>query len=174
MLLAIDLDGVVFDTMQSWLRKYHPDSNVDDILGWDAFDYIPTCSGVGQFFKELDSLEADDIIVNPFAVSGIKQLEKDHEVYFLTNKTKPMMKWTTEILERVGLGHIKLVNSLLEKKDKLEYEFDYLLDDHPKLAGEFRVVTYDQPYNKDEDTLYRAYNMNHFVKMIDGLLWLAK
>ncbi len=64
----------------------------------------------------------------------IKELQKEHDVYFLTAKIEGQLVWTKQVLEREGLGDIPIVNSWGSSKNT--HTFDILFDDSPEVIKE--------------------------------------
>lgn len=164
MKLAIDLDGVVLDSIASWLKKYHPNYTNNDIKSWNAWELVKTCNSKEQFFDEFGRQDPKQVKLIDGAKETILRLEREHEIYFLTSKSERGQKWSEKVLKREGLGHIPVINSWLEKKSKNEYNFDILLDDSP-LHSEFAVV-FDQPWNKDIHADVRVHSWKEFEEYV--------
>jgi len=146
MKIAIDIDGVVVDLVESWLRKFHPDHVKEDMYSWSGFDGVG--STVEEFFEEICELTVNDIIMIKDASETIKRIREKHDVFFLTDKHSGVMGWTVGVLKKYGLGNIEFINCKVEDKQKEEYNYDVLIDDCPLRIDDGRLYMFDQPWNR--------------------------
>jgi hypothetical protein len=97
---------------------------------------------------EFGMINPDNVELLPGAKETILELEKEHEIYFLTSKRKDMEAWTRVVLQREGLAHIRLVNNMTDNKAKDEYLYDVLIDDNPNIAHYKKLILFDRPWNR--------------------------
>jgi len=166
--LAIDLDGVVLDTIRAWIAEFHPYLTLDDITQWNVWEISKVKCSKKQFYKELNSLNPKKVPLIGAAYIIIKLLAYEgHEVFFLTAKTQSMESWTRKALKIHELDDIPMTISW----EKENFEYDYLLDDSPanyKKVGD-RMIIFEQPYNKDVASKFRVKSWEEFYYMIKKL-----
>jgi len=143
MRIAIDLDGVVIDTMGAVLRQFHPEYKLEQIKTYWINDSIAGLT------KEKAILEFEHINWMELTFIGEKTWdilqeleymnEKGHMIYFLTSKTPRMMLWTQKFLKDVKIN-IPIITSL--KKQEYTDQFDILIEDNPS------VIEYGIPIEK--------------------------
>lgn len=168
MKLAIDLDGVVFNLIQSWLDRFHPGRTYEDMDSWSGFSNFD--STIEEFMEEVKRLEVDDIIIYTDAPYVLNKLSEDHSIFFLTDKTFEAMEWTVKALHKYGLGNIPVYNVYKRDIKKEDLNYDYLLDDCPLRENDGRLIIFDQPWNRSSAYFkYRVYGWFDFLHFIENL-----
>ena len=170
MKIALDLDGVTFDSIQSWLDRYHPTHSPDEIQDWNAWMWIDECNNKEQFFDEFGRQNPKNIQLIPDAREIILQLEQDgHDLFFLTSKSERGQQWSEKVLYREGLNHIPLINCWIEQKQKTDYNYDVLLDDCPLLKDDGRQILFRQPWNQYKYYEQEVFDWIKFYEIINFL-----
>lgn len=145
--IAVDLDGVLFDT-ENWFRAYGSIFNlkvdggkqtnkkgfwVEDCFNWDKETmrkYVDECSA---------SIEKNAPLM-PFAREVLLALEKHHNLFVITGRGsfhKDEIQVTKERLKREKLKFKKvLFNQKFKVESCIENKIDLIIEDHPKNAIE--------------------------------------
>lgn len=144
MKIAIDLDGVVMKTIEAWISQFHPNLDINEIEDYKVFEHPKVNISEADFRRELENLDYTNVIAESEAILYIHKLVlEDHDVFFLSAKEEAHEK-TLEWINRWGLANIPVVFS----SQKLEHEFDLLIDDNPIYAGNKNVILFEKPWNK--------------------------
>lgn len=161
MRILIDMDGVIADFDQEFLRRWrerHPNEL-----------YIPTERRTQFYVKDeypeelkplvaeilLESSFFEEMVMVPGAKDALEEMDaKGFEVFICTS---PLSTYGNCVLEKykwvekfIGPPWVK---KLILTKDKTVIKADYLIDDKPEITGVEKVpswehILYDRPYNR--------------------------
>lgn len=152
MRIAIDMDEVIADPLQKFIKLYHQDYGVPLDLVIDAgneiyhhvpehlnkkwFDYI----NEKGFFRDLDVIEG--------SVDALKKLQEQHDVYIVSaamefrNSLEDKLDWLQEHFPFIGWEHIMFCGHKI-------IDADVLIDDRIKNFSTFkgRGLLFSSPHN---------------------------
>jgi len=168
MLIAIDLDGVVLDTMKALILTHELDLKLEEITEYD-FWKLPKMAHLSkeQIYRMFETIDPNVVSLYPLVKEGLQYLNKQsHYIYFLTNKTNKMLQWTLEVLKRENLEHIPLETT----QHKHTREFDILIEDRGATFEKCcrngkKCVLIDQPWNQQ-------YKAPRFKNLLDCAKWI--
>jgi hypothetical protein len=153
MQIALDLDGVVMNSIQALIDTFKLDITHSQITCYN-FEEIErlhlTKKNVVEMFEDLDWTKVE---LYPNTIVGIGLLlSKHHDLYFLTNKTPKMLTWTKKVLK---LYHLDKFSMIVDAK-KHEHAFNILVEDKGETAqicAKFnkKCVLIDRPWNRGYD-----------------------
>ncbi len=138
-IIAVDVDDVVADLVNEWLRKYNEDHHdslkEDDILTWDIASYTKIGSKIYEYLKRRDLY--DNVVPILGASWGIEKLrEFGFRVIFVTNSTPEHSGVKYEWLKKYKM--ISSRDDYVEAADKSLILSNYLIDDNPKNIINFK------------------------------------
>ncbi len=174
MIIAVDVDGVVLDTMSEVLARYnldcHDSLTLDDIRAYDVGQFVrPECGRkIYEYFETPEVYQAALPIVN--ADRGLLALEKSgHRLIFVTTAAPG-----TEGVKRVVLkkyGYLHDDENYVECRDKSLIRADVLIDDNVMNLIYFRGerIIFDQPWNRGESVseAWRARDWDNVTKIVN-------
>ncbi len=170
MRIGIDLDGVVYDLMTPWLRRYN-ERYEDTLTREDIIDFnfegVEFRCDVGDFMSFLYDgrihLEAEPV---PMAVEVITEWASEgHTIVFISATKRPAI-WAK--VARLAVDFPDVPYELHFTSDKAAVEVDVFIDDHVRNVLDYAllgvnpdavVLLFDQPWNHD-DEIYQAYDVN--------------
>ena len=171
MVIGIDVDSVIANLGEEWLRRYNLDYNdsltSDKITKWETHSFVKKECGLKIYDYLKDPTLYDN--VNPIegSLEIIHQLKKDgHRVIYITTTPieTPGVKFNWLVKHRY-LNKDELHN-YFEARDKSLIRADILLDDNGETVKNFRhgiSFCYDQPWNRHYDFgWYRVFNWEDF------------
>ena len=170
MRIIIDMDGIVVDAAEKWLRRYngfYGDSlTKDDMIHWNFQDIVkPEAKKyVGKIWRCPGFF--DDMKPMPGAKAAIKALKKvGHEVRICTSpasedSARAKLAWCSKHL-KMRWSHVFICG------DKHWVEADLLIDDKPKNitnwlgAGRPHAMTIAWPFNKELEGVVDCYAQSY-------------
>jgi len=178
-MLLIDMDDVIADLQQEWIRRYNKDynDNLDyrKIDLWNIEKHIrPECgSKIRDYFKEptfyFNLKPIDGAIEGIYKIMNILDINKIRictyclwdAVYGFSEKIMWIEKHIPELRDKVIIAKDKY---LLARHDRI------LIDDAPHNLNEFSQfngtsIVFDKSYNKELPYL-RAYDWEHIFNLI--------
>jgi 5'-nucleotidase len=176
MVIAIDVDGVVFDLVSEVLRRYNKDWDdhlaVSDITQWDVSKFAkPECGvKIYEYFEMPDAYEQALPVQN--AYHGLLEIAKDgHRIVFVTTAAPGTAGVKQHILS--DYGYLKDRKNYVECADKSLIKADVLVDDGIHNLRHFsgERVIFDQPWNRHESIggAWRAKDWEDVVKIIRAI-----
>ena len=181
MKIALDLDGVVCNTIPLFVKKMNEktgiEKRVDDIWHYNL-SKVYRC-GSKTFQNILNSFNYKDVNPMSGSIRVIRELrEKGFEIYFMTSRADSVnnlfsryriKKETREWIDIFFLG--KDYEKIVFSKDKVLYavknNIKIIVDDNMKTAiegmnGGLITLLFDYPYNRklNEKGVIRVYNWN--------------
>ena len=179
MRIAIDLDGVVVNLMQTYCSlaslKFNTNFTINSIRDYDLYKSLGVSSELANsLFKEIDytALAAID-----GAVDSILRLREQYDLFFLTQRPKQVKHATKAWLNKHNLAAIEVVfvcdNRAGAAKKSACVEFDLLIDDDLDeilaLQPGQRGILYNWPWNNNLNALGNL-TIAHDWLQIEGLI----
>ncbi|MEM1991939.1 MAG: hypothetical protein QXY58_04825 [Nitrososphaerota archaeon] len=178
MKIALDLDGVLADSISVWLMIWNASKGsslaLEDVKCWDFWKELGITSGEFHriFYKAWKNWKLIQP-TEPNLVSKVIMLEELGRVDIVTSRPKNTRTYVLKWLERHGLGNKNIV---FVKSNKSELDYDVYIDDSPINAEEIAsagkyVALYDRPWNrdvKDTDRIKRVTNLEGAYLFIKG------
>jgi len=188
MKLAIDIDGVLLDIMETYCeiynRRYGTNYKKKDVTRWDFFDDWDITEEVA--FNIFYEIYANSINVPFIDEDAPKIMKKLNERYDLDIVSARLPEYRSSITEKLDLHDIKegiqyteLI--LLHHKPyniKLTQNYDLYVDDNPNLVEQIKkmedrtLLLYDQPWNQHsvcEGNVHRVYDWKEVREKIFDL-----
>ncbi|MCL7387994.1 MAG: hypothetical protein LZ170_05375 [Thaumarchaeota archaeon] len=174
--IALDLDGVLADSISVWLAIWNAlkgsSLKLEDVKSWDFWKELGITSGEFHriFYKTWKNWQLIPP-TEPDLVSKVSMLEELGKVDIVTSRPKNTREYVLKWLERHGLGK---KNILFVKSNKSELDYDVYIDDSPVNAEEIAsvgkyVALYDRPWNKcvkNTDRIKRVMNLEEAYSFI--------
>lgn len=136
--LALDLDGVVFDS-ENLYRVYTEMYDVDVKKGNNIINnsertfqkrYNWDKSEFSEFYNKYSKIILEKANIMSGAEIVIKKLLEYFDIIIVTARSDEEMKYALEKFEKVNLNSVKIYNNEHKKIDKfLEEKVDYIIDD---------------------------------------------
>lgn len=141
--IAIDLDGVVFDT-ENLYRVYSEIYDVehfkkDSLIDNKQRTYQKRYSWTKDESKKFYDTYTHEILKNGNIMPGadivLKKLNKNYELLVITSRKDDEIKYAKDFFDNIGLSDIKIYNNQMRKIDKLiEEKADYIIDDDENIC----------------------------------------
>jgi len=169
MQIAIDLDGVVLNTMKALCNTHH--LNLDYETVPFPFNFYPLLNitkeeGIHLF----ETIDPDLVIPFPGAIRGLELMSQDFQIFFLTDKTPKMMVWTKNILKQLGLDKYPI---MVSNAKHLENCYDILIEDKGQTYIDCKnqskiCFLIDRAWNRD----YEYMGGERFSDLVDVAIYL--
>ena len=171
MRIALDLDGVLADTMSMWVRvwkeKTGQEVRLEDFDEWSSWKYLGITER--EFMKIMNEAWKRWRYLPPTEdnlsrkVSKLRSLGK---VDIVTARPRETEEYAIRWLELHGIEYDDYV-WIRDGRSKLSLDYHVFIDDSPIMAGDAAqarklVLLYDQPWN-------RSFEENSFVRRVKGL-----
>ena len=177
MKIALDVDGVLADVIESWLvlnNKKRPQIIKEDIRSWDFWREFQI--NQFDFYKELSYCWKNWISIPPTEenLSSISEnLSKIGQVDIVTAREK-----STDTFVKNWLHHNNIVYdnyvSVIDGPMKANLDYDVFIDDSPLNAMKFlknrkNVFLYSQPWNKhiDDTNITRISKLHEVIEKLN-------
>ena len=176
MKIALDVDGVLADVMESWLvhnNKVRRAISKQDITDWDfwkkfridRFSFSEELSACWRSWDSIPPTERD--------LSGTTEsLSALARVDIVTAREKSTDSYVKNWLEMHGVAYDGYV-SVIDGPMKAELDYDVFIDDSPLNASSFlrngkTVLLYSQPWNRGMSApgLRRISNLSEAVRVL--------
>ena len=178
--IGIDLDGVVFRTLDKVLERYNHDHGTsfvsDEIQDWNTHNWMNGDRKVYDYF--IDPRTFVDLPVNAHAVEVLYRLDKKHEIFLVTDTHHRCWDIRMQELQRI---FPKEDYTFIEDRKIFVGKFkellmlDVLLDDKPENVLHFNqqgygtAVMYDWVLNRYVSNVKRVYGWLEFEKLIEEM-----
>lgn len=155
-IIAIDLDGVIWDLVTPWIAKYNSITNedikVEDIKTYNIAEYIEH-EGILHYILETESFW-DKVDLYPGVEEAIRLLKECPEIDFVISSAtcykiaSHKIRCLMQLLPDIGANDLVLTS----RKDLLDVHF--MIDDyednlkHMAATGKGVPILIDQPYNR--------------------------
>jgi len=178
--IGVDLDGVVFRTLDRVLEIYneHKGSSyqADDIRSWDSHHWMDGDEYVYEIFNDPEIYR--DLPLAPGAREVLTRLDSRHEVFLVSDTPAHCLVPRMEQLRRVfPPDRVRFMGErqIFIGKFKEHILLDVLLDDKPanivrfQQAGHGTAVVYDWLLNRELTGYPRVRDWYEFEKMIETM-----
>lgn len=171
MLILIDVDGVVADTLQLWADKYGWDKNKVTAYNVNKVTGDPKAQDIFRqpnFFKQVFPI--------PGAIAGIRELrEAGHELIFVTSTPDgcyqtygDKVDWLKSLFPWI-IEHKHIIFS----QSRHALYGDILIDDRLENLSNFlgHAILLDAPYNQGDTSYstFRAKNWDEIIKCVERI-----
>jgi len=183
MRIAVDLDGVLANTMVSFCRilneRKSTNLNVGSFTQWHAWEIAGITKD--EFFRTLDQawFEWESIPpVEPELGLKVRRLEEFGRVEIVTGRSPETVKNAKSWLRRHNIAHDAFVRTE-STKDKIKLGYNVFIDDSAELMAliastlDRRGVLYTQPWNRDAPAMPRIFRVSGWDQIPDALRRVA-
>jgi len=182
MRILVDVDGVVADTQEEWLRRYNFEwedcLRQQDITAWDVHRFVkPECG-----LRIYDYLKQEDLYgsVKPVdgALEGVAALRRaGHEVVFVSAGFFPgKVQWLNTHGFLLDLPHGReaweTARDVVLANNKTIIQGDVLVDDKYDNVAEFfdgAAILFDRPWNGRHQFYPRAFDWEQVVEFVEEI-----
>lgn len=183
--IGIDLDGVVFRTLDEVVRRYNLEFNqnitVEQIKGWDTHNWINGDQRIYKYFQDPEFYR--DLPVAEGAVEVLRELDERHNIFLITDT--PFIGLSNRISQIQRVFPEECFRFMAKKNifitgKKEKVMLDILLDDRPDnivnfaAAGYGIPVVFDWPLNRHLYNFFRVKNWFEFKGLISDLILLKQ
>ncbi|TXT65591.1 MAG: putative NT5C domain containing protein [Promethearchaeota archaeon] len=190
MKIAVDVDGVLLDLMDTYCEVYNEQFETNykksDVTRWDFFEEWEIRErDAFEIFHKIYENSSDIPFIDEYALFVLKEINEIHHVDIVSARSEQYSVQLGDTLKSHGIidgihyQHLILVNE--KPYDiKLRLNYDLYIDDNPHLAWAIKERTeivlflYDQPWNrnineKNKKNIFRVKNWIDINREIKGL-----
>lgn len=177
MKIALDVDGVIADVIQSWLnynnsiRQKIIKHEISDWDFWKKFEINRY-----DFYAELSSCWKNWLSIPPTEKNlsiTTKNLSKLGQVDIVTARERSTDSFVKNWLVHHNISYDNYV-SVIDGPMKSDLDYDVFIDDSPLNALKIfqekkKIILYSQPWNQhiSEDKIHRVSNLSEAIKQIN-------
>ncbi len=181
--IAVDLDGVLAETMEAWCRianeRYGSHLKLEDLDSWTSWNKVRITKD--QFFQILnETWDRWDMIppTEPGLTAKVAQVETLGDLDIVTGRSKQTVESA-----KLWLSHHKIPYRRFIRvrgwRDKVFLNYDAYIDDAPELMPlisrnpSMRGVLYDRPWNRDVSEMPRVFRVKSWTqipKVLESIL----
>ena len=178
MKIALDVDGVLADVIESWLNysnSIRPKISKHDITAWDFWKKFEI--NQYDFYSELSSCWKNWNSIPPTEenLSFItKELSNFGQVDIVTARERSTDSFVKSWLDHHDISYDHYV-SVIDGPMKADLDYDLFIDDSPLNAEKFlkrdkKIILYSQPWNQhvSENQIHRISNLSEAIKKISN------
>lgn len=175
--IGIDLDGVVFRTLDRVLERYNEEHRTgytpDQIRGWSLHPWLGGDVSVHRYFQDPRTFE--NLPLQEGAVESMARLDGRHEVFLVTDTPHHCLGTRTRELRRLFPPEqfsFMRERRIFVGRHKERIMLDVLLDDMPENIRRFRergygrAVIFDWAMNRDLEGVDRVRSWEEFEALI--------
>lgn len=158
--IGIDLDSVLNNLHEEWLRRYNEDYNDNltpkDIKSFDIHKYVKCGMQIHKYLNEVGFFR--NLKPMPHAQEITKKLIRYYDVYVVT-ATSPNNALEKSLWLREHFPHLN-IDKLILSKDKSIINIDLLIDDavHNIINFPNQALVFDHAWNRNISGYERVYN----------------
>lgn len=173
--IAVDLDGVLAETMVAWCEKANEELGtrltIQDLDSWASWKKV----GISreEFFRILDETWEtwEDIPpTEPNIARKVAKIGRFGDVDVVTGRSKRTVEAARNWLASQKIGFRRFVR-VLGWRDKVFLNYDVYIDDAPELmplvsrGGLAWGILYDRPWNRDVASMARVVRAENWDKI---------
>ena len=179
MKIALDVDGVLADVIQSWLNynnSIRQEISKQEISDWDFWKKFKI--NRYDFYAELSSCWKNWMSVPPTETnlsSTTKNLSKIGQVDIVTARERSTDSFVKNWLNHYDISYDNYV-SVIDGPMKADLDYDVFIDDSPLNALKIiqekkKIILYSQPWNQHilEDQIHRVSNLSEAIEEINSV-----
>jgi hypothetical protein len=179
MKIALDVDGVLADVIQSWLNynnSIRQEISKQEISDWDFWKKFKI--NRYDFYAELSSCWKNWMSVPPTETNlslTTKNLSKLGQVDIVTARERSTDSFVKNWLNHYDISYDNYV-SVIDGPMKADLDYDVFIDDSPLNALKIiqqkkKIILYSQPWNQHilEDQIHRVSNLSEAIKEINSV-----
>jgi len=179
MKIALDVDGVLADVIQSWLNynnSIRQEISKQEISDWDFWKKFKI--NRYDFYAELSSCWKNWMSVPPTETnlsSTTKNLSKIGQVDIVTARERSTDSFVKNWLNHYDISYDNYV-SVIDGPMKADLDYDIFIDDSPLNALKIiqqkkKIILYSQPWNQHilEDQIHRVSNLSEAIEEINSV-----
>ncbi len=173
--IAVDLDGVLAETMEAWCKRvnelYGTRLTLEDLDTWTSWRKIGVTKD--QFFQILDEVwdTWEDIPpTEPGLAKKVAKAEKLGNLDIVTGRSKKTVESA-----KLWLSHHKVPFQRFVRvqgwRDKVFLNYDVYIDDAPELMPlisrnpAMRGILYERPWNREVGSIPRVYKVDSWTQI---------
>jgi len=181
--IAVDLDGVLAETMEAWCRivneRFGTRLKLDDLDTWTS--WRKTGISKEQFFEILDETwDAWESIppTEPRLAEKVERVEKLGDLDIVTGRSRRTVEGAKSWLRNQGIPYKRFVR-VRGWRDKVFLNYDVYIDDAPELMPlisrnpRMRGILYARPWNRDVTDMprvFKAKSWDDIPMLVAGIL----
>ena len=163
--IAVDLDGVLAETMVAWCKKANEEMGtrltIEDLDTWASWKKAGVSKD--EFYRMLDETwdTWEDIPpTEPEIAKKVARIRRFGDVDIVTGRSKRTVEAARNWLANQKIGFRRFVR-VLGWRDKVFLNYDVYVDDAPELmplisrGGVAWGILYDRPWNRDVASMAR-------------------
>ena len=179
MKIALDVDGVLADVIQSWLNynnSIRQEISKQEISEWDFWKKFKI--NRYDFYTELSSCWENWMSVPPTETNlslTTKNLSKIGQVDIVTARERSTDSFVKNWLNHYDISYDNYV-SVIDGPMKANLDYDVFIDDSPLNALKIieqkkKIILYSQPWNQHilEDQIHRVSNLSEAIEEINSV-----
>ena len=179
MKIALDVDGVLADVIQSWLNynnSIRQEISKQEISDWDFWKKFKI--NRYDFYAELSSCWKNWMSIPPTETnlsSTTKNLSKLGQVDIVTARERSTDSFVKNWLNHYDISYDNYV-SVIDGPMKADLDYDVFIDDSPLNALKIiqqkkKIILYSQPWNQHilDDQIHRVSNLSEAIKEINSV-----
>ncbi len=173
--VAVDLDGVLAETMEAWCRianeRFGTRLKLDDLDTWTS--WRKTGITKDQFFEILDQTwDAWEEIppTEPNLAKKVAAVEKLGTLDVVTGRSKQTVEAAKQWLSRYKIPYERFVR-VQGWQDKVFLNYDVYIDDAPELMPLIsrnpimHGILYTRPWNREVDEMPRVFRVDSWTQV---------
>ena len=182
MRIAVDLDGVLADTMVTWCRilnsKRSMNVTVDSLVKWRAWEIAHVSKD--EFYRILDKSWYEWENIPPTEEDLGRQVGRLNQfglVDIVTGRSKETIRFARSWLKKYEIRYDSFVRTQ-STNAKAELDYDLFIDDSPDLMPlvaskvDGWAILYTRPWNRDASLLprvFRADKWDEIPKLVERI-----
>ena len=179
MKIALDVDGVLADVIQSWLNynnSIRQEISKQEISDWDFWKKFKI--NRYDFYAELSSCWNNWMSIPPTETNlslTTKNLSKIGQVDIVTARERSTDSFVKNWLNHYDISYDNYV-SVIDGPMKADLDYDVFIDDSPLNALKIiqekkKIILYSQPWNQHilEDQIHRVSNLSEAIEEINSV-----
>jgi uncharacterized HAD superfamily protein len=183
MIIGIDIDGVIADSLHTWVRElnqyFSQEKELKDIVMYQFEKvYNVTWAEMDLFFRENQELLLSNLAPIKKAKEVLDVLYKQHHIMLITARPEDYSQMTENWLNEYKIAYHKLIMTNYQDKSRFcqEMNIDIFIEDSLENAFSIhdtgiQVILFDAPYNQGSlpPGITRIKDWNEIYLLIEAL-----